>query len=235
MSDLRIVPAGDAALLVELPPRIDPATSARVVALARTVRERWAVTLRDIVVGYCSVTVYFDPLQLDAAWLESELRMLAEGLPDTPIAEGRLIDVPVCYGGEYGPDLAHVAAYARGSEADVVALHAGVTYRVYLIGFVPGLPYLAAVDPRLALPRRATPRTVVPAGSVAVAAGQTTIYPGGTPGGWHLIGRTRTKPYDASRADPCLFVPGDRVRFHPIDRAAFEEEGPLTNHSGALP
>jgi inhibitor of KinA len=222
MSDLRIVPAGDAALLVELPPRIDPATSARVVALARAVREQCGGTLRDIVVGYCSVTVYFDPLQLDAAWLEAELRTLAEGLPEALITEGRLIDVPVCYGGEYGPDLAEVAAHARGSEADVVALHAGVTYRVYLIGFVPGLPYLAAVDPRLALPRRATPRTVVPAGSVAVAAGQTTIYPGGTPGGWHLIGRTRVKPYDGSRADPCLFVPGDRVRFHPIDRGEFE-------------
>jgi inhibitor of KinA len=222
MSDLRIVPAGDAALLVELPPRIDPATSARVVALARAVREQCGGTLRDIVVGYCSVTVYFDPLQLDAAWLEAELRTLAEGLPEALITEGRLIDVPVCYGGEYGPDLAEVAAHARGSEADVVALHAGVTYRVYLIGFVPGLPYLAAVDPRLALPRRATPRTIVPAGSVAVAAGQTTIYPGGTPGGWHLIGRTRVKPYDGSRADPCLFVPGDRVRFHPIDRGEFE-------------
>src|SRR5688572_5563024 len=222
MDDLRIVPAGDAALLVDLPPRIDPATNARVVALGRALREQWGATLRDVVVGYCSVTVYFDPLQLDAAWLESEVRAIAEKLGDSPDVDGRLIHVPVCYGAEYGPDLPDVAAFAGGSEADVVELHASVTYRVYLIGFVPGLPYLASVDPRLALPRRATPRTVVPAGSVAVAAGQTTIYPGGTPGGWHLIGRTRTKPYDASRANPCLFVPGDRVRFHPIDRGEFE-------------
>ncbi len=222
MRDLRVVPAGDAALLVELPPRIDPATNAQVVALGRAVRDRCGATVRDIVVGYCSVTLYFDPLQMDAVWLESEVRALAEGLPEPSAVEGRLIDVPVCYGAEYGPDLAGVAAFAGASEDEVVALHSGVTYRVYLIGFVPGLPYLARVDPRLALPRRTTPRTAVPAGSVAVAAGQTTIYPSDTPGGWHLIGRTRVKPYDASRPEPSLFSPGDRVRFHPIDRAEFE-------------
>jgi inhibitor of KinA len=224
MRDLRVVAAGDAALLVELPPRIDPATNARVVALGRAVRDRCGGTVRDIVVGYCSVTVYFDPLQMDAVWLESEVRALAEGLPDSPAAEGRLIDVPVCYGAEYGPDLAGVAAFAGASEDEVIALHSAVTYRVYLIGFVPGLPYLARVDPRLALPRRTTPRTAVPAGSVAVAAGQTTIYPSDTPGGWHLIGRTRVKPYDDSRVEPFLFSPGDRVRFHPVDRAQFERD-----------
>lgn len=222
MRDLRVVPAGDAALLVELPPRIDSATNARVVALGRAVRDRCGGAVRDIVVGYCSVTLYFDPLQMDAVWLESEVRALAEGLPEPSAVEGRLIDVPVCYGAEYGPDLAGVAAFAGVSEDEVIALHTGVTYRVYLIGFVPGLPYLAPVDPRLALPRRTTPRTKVLAGSVAVAAGQTTIYPSDTPGGWHLIGRTRVKPYDASRPEPSLFSAGDRVRFHPIDPAEFE-------------
>lgn len=224
MADVRIVPAGDAALLVELPARIDPVTNARAVALGRAVRERCADTVRDLVVGYCSVTVYFDPLQTDAAWLESELRELAAESSESEAPEGRLVDVPVCYGDQYGPDLPDVAAFANGSEEDVIALHSGVIYRVYLIGFVPGLPYLASVDPRIALPRRTTPRTRVPAGSVAVAAGQTTIYPSETPGGWHLIGRTRVKPYDASRAEPFLFKPGDRVRFHRIDRAEFERE-----------
>jgi len=224
MRDLRIVPAGDAALLVELPPQIDPATSSRVVALGRAVREQCGGAVRDVVVGYCSVTVYFDPLEADAGKLESQVRALAERLPDSAAIEGRLIDVPVCYGAEYGPDLADVAAFAGASEEDVVALHCGITYRVYLIGFVPGLPYMAHVDPRLDLPRRTTPRTLVPAGSVAVAAGQTTIYPSDTPGGWHLIGRTRLKPYDGSRAEPFLFTPGDRVRFHPIDREEFERD-----------
>jgi inhibitor of KinA len=168
------------------------------------------------------VTAYFDPLRTDAAWIESEIRQVAASMPRSERVEGALRDVPVCYGGEYGPDLADVAAFANGSEADVIALHSGAVYRVYVVGFVPGFPYMASVDPRIAIPRRPTPRTRVPAGSVAIAAGQTGIYPRETPGGWHLIGRTSVKPYDASRAEPFLFKPGDRVRFHPIDRAQFE-------------
>jgi inhibitor of KinA len=128
----------------------------------------------------------------------------------------------VCYGGEFGPDLAEVAALAGATEEEVVALHVAPIYRVYVVGFVPGFPYMASVDARLALPRRTTPRTRVPAGSVAIAAGQTGIYPMETPGGWHLIGRTHVKPYDHTRREPFLFKPGDRVRFRSINRAEFE-------------
>lgn len=222
MQGLRIVQAGDAALLVELPARIDPRTSARVIALAEAVRARLGVLARDVVVGYCSVTVYFDPLALDAAWLAAELRELAANVPDSIASGGPLIDVPVCYGGEFGPDLGDVAARAACSEQDVIALHSGRTYRVYVVGFVPGFPYMARVDPRIAFPRRTTPRTKVPAGSVAIAAGQTGIYPMETPGGWHLLGRTPLRPYDAARGEPFLFRPGDRVRFRPIDRTGFD-------------
>jgi inhibitor of KinA len=222
MSDLRIVPAGDAALLVELPARIDPAVSGRAVALARAVKSRCAASVRDVVVGFSSVTVYFDPLHVDATALEAELRRAAMAPPDRAIEEGALIDVDVCYGGEFGPDLADVAAFAKATEEEVIALHSATTYRVYVVGFVPGFPYMASVHPRLALPRRATPRTRVPAGSVAIAAGQTGIYPLETPGGWHLIGRTGVKPYDDARAEPFLFKPGDRVRFHAVRRMEFD-------------
>ena len=218
---LRIVPAGDAALIVELPARIDPATSNRVIVLAREVRARCGELIRDAVVGYCSLTVYFDPLRLDADWLEGEIRRLNEDLPEELAAEGAQIDVPVCYGGAFGPDLADVAAAAGLSEAEVIALHTGVPYRVYVVGFVPGFPYMAPVDPRIALPRRATPRTRVPAGSVALAAGQTGIYPTDSPGGWHIIGQTRVKPYDPSRSAPFLFQPGDTVRFRAISEGDF--------------
>ena len=178
--------------------------------------------VRDVVVGYCSVTVYFDPLRVDGDDLESRLRYLASNAREegeTNVAE---IDVDVCYGGEFGPDLADVAARGGVSEAEVIALHTERTYRVYVVGFVPGFPYMASVHEKLALPRRSTPRMRVPAGSVAIAAGQTGIYPRDTPGGWHLIGRTQVKPYDRSRSNPFLFKPGDRVRFHSIDRAQFE-------------
>jgi KipI family sensor histidine kinase inhibitor len=110
------------------------------------------------------------------------------------------------------------------SEEDVVMMHARVTYRVYMVGFIPGFAYMASVDPRIAVPRRATPRERVPAGSVAIAAGQTGIYPMETPGGWHLIGRTHVRPYDPARDEPFLFRPGDEVRFHAVDRLTFESE-----------
>ena len=222
MDDMRIAAAGDGAVRVGFTPAISPEISARVIALGRAVRERCGDMVHDVVVGYCSVTVYFDPLTLDPAWLESEVRRTAEELPPASVTDGALIDVPVCYGGELGPDLADVAVAAGCSEAEVIALHSGRSYRVYVVGFVPGFPYMAEVDPRIALPRRASPRTKVPPGSVAIAAGQTGIYPAETPGGWHLIGRTRVRPYDPSRATPFLFKPGDRVRFRPVERAEFD-------------
>ena len=222
MAEVRIVPAGDAALLVEFPARIDPLINRLAVALARTIKERHIAAVRDVVVGYASVTVYFDPRLASAAALEEELHRAVRVLPEDVPDGGTLIDVPVCYGGDLGPDLPGVAGAAEATEEEVIALHCAPTYRVYVVGFVPGFPYMASLHPRLALGRRATPRTRVPAGSVAIAAGQTGIYPIDTPGGWHLIGRTHTKPYDASRADPFLFKPGDLVRFHPIPREEFE-------------
>jgi len=130
--------------------------------------------------------------------------------------------VPVCYGGDLGPDLAAVAAQAGCSEDEVIDLHTTQDYRVFVVGFVPGFAYMGPVNPRLALPRRSNPRTRVPAGSVAIAAGQTGIYPVETPGGWHLIGRTRVQPFDETRAEPALFRPGDRVVFRSITRDEFD-------------
>ncbi len=225
MAEVRIVAAGDAALLVEFPPRIDPVINGQAVALARAIAGQPPAGVRDVVVGYASVTVYFDPRRADAAALEEQLHHAAGTLPDHVPDDGVLIDVPVCYGGDLGPDLASVAAAAGAAEDEVIALHCAPTYRVYVVGFVPGFPYMASVHPRLALARKDTPRTRVPAGSVAIAAGQTGIYPIDTPGGWHLIGRTHTKPYDQSRVEPFLFKPGDLVRFHPIAREEFERAG----------
>ena len=222
MSDFRIRPAGDAALRIELPPRLDEAISARVIAMGDAVRARWGGLIRDAVVGYHTLTVYFDPLRIDVRWLEEQLADIAAepaAPEETPRAH---VEVPVCYGGELGPDLADVARAAGCSEQTVIELHTSREYRVFVVGFVPGFGYLGPVDPRLALPRRPTPRTRVPAGSVALAAGQTGIYPIETPGGWHLIGRTTIRPFDADRAEPVLFRPGDGVRFHSITREAYD-------------
>ena len=216
MPPFTVAPAGDAALVVQLPERIDPAINAWCVTLARSLTNRLAGSVRDAVVGYCSVTVYFDPLAVDASWLESEIHDAADALDETPVLMGSLIEVPVVYGGEHGPDLADVAAFAGCSEADAIALHSGREYRVYLVGFVPGFAYMADVDPRIAAPRRRSPRTAVPAGSVAIAGGQTGVYPAVTPGGWNIIGRTSIKPYDPNRSNPFLFRAGDLVRFRSV-------------------
>jgi inhibitor of KinA len=222
----RIVPAGDAALVVDLPARIDPDLNNWCVTLARELRATLGTAVRDLVVGYASLTVYFDPLEVDAVWLESEIRTIAEELEVQGAREGAVVDVPVCYGGEFGPDLADLARFGRCSEQDVIDLHTGREYRVYLVGFVPGFAYMAEVDPRIAMPRRASPRTEVPAGSVAIAAAQTGIYPSVTPGGWNILGRTLLRPYDPDRSEPFLFRPGDRVRFRPIDQVEFPAVAP---------
>jgi inhibitor of KinA len=216
-----IVAAGDAALAVQLPERIDPALNRWCVALKRQLERRLGTSIRDLVIGYCSLTVYFDPLQVDGAWLDQEIRAIGTDLQPEDVEEGAIVEVPVCYGGELGPDLPDVAAFAGCSEEEVVDRHLGRDYRVYLVGFVPGFAYMAEVDPRIAAPRRASPRTAVPAGSVAIAGGQTGIYPAVTPGGWNIVGRTPHAPYDAGRRQPCLFSPGDRVRFHRITAAEY--------------
>jgi KipI family sensor histidine kinase inhibitor len=223
MEDVRIRPAGDAALRIELPEQLDEATSARTIALAAGVSSGLSGTLRDVVVGYHTVTVYFDPMAVDALWLEERLWTIAGDPGATAAPASALIDVPVCYGGELGPDLASVAGMCGCSERQVIEMHAAREYRVFVVGFVPGFAYMGTLDQPLAeIPRRATPRTRVPPGSVAIAAGQTGIYPIETPGGWHLLGRTPVRPFDESRPRQVLFRPGDRVRFHEIDRAEFD-------------
>ena len=218
----RVVAAGDAALIVDLPARIDPEVNAWCVALARSLRSRLGTSLRDVVIGYCTVTAYYDPLQIDPAWLEIEIQAAAETLELEPARDGAVIDVPVCYGGDLGPDLSDVAQFAGCQGDHVIALHTERDYRVYLVGFVPGFAYMAEVDPRIARPRRSSPRTAVPAGSVAIAGGQTGIYPSVTPGGWNIIGRTPLAPYDSQRREPFLFRPGDRVRFRSIGLDEFQ-------------
>ncbi len=217
MGPFRIQSAGDAALVVELPEVIDPEVNEWCVALAEGLAAHLGTIARDVVIGYCSVTVFFDPLAVDVKWLEAEIAECAASVDVSNAAVGATVEVPVYYGGSAGPDLADVARFAGCSEAEVIALHAEREYRVYMVGFVPGFAYMAEVDSRIAAPRRASPRTAVPAGSVAIAGGQTGVYPSVTPGGWNIIGRTPIKPFDPNRSEPFLFKSGDRVRFRPLD------------------
>jgi len=219
----RIVPAGDAALVIEFDDRIDPVISARGAALAEALNAEHIAGVRDVVPTCRSVAVYFDPLQTNQHTLVAMVERFAARPVQSETRRRDQIRIPVCYGGDYGPDLAHVAAFAGLSEADVIDLHASAVYRVLMLGFTPGFAYMGLVDPRIAAPRLETPRPRVARGSVGIAKEQTGIYPSETPGGWQLIGRTAVRPFDMSRPDPFLFRPGDEVRFVPIAQREFDE------------
>ena len=224
MSGFRIVPAGDSALIVEFDERIDPAVNARAIACAEAVQAARLDGVRDVVPTYRSVAVYFDPLRTGGDALLACLEREAGKAPPPASAARTPVRIPVCYGGEFGPDIAAVAAFAGIAEDDVARRHAAATYRVFMLGFVPGFAYLGTVDATIAMPRRATPRVRVPIGSVGIAGVQTGVYPAETPGGWQLIGRTPLKPFDPSRDEPFLMAAGDAVQFYPIDRAEYERE-----------
>jgi inhibitor of KinA len=220
-SAVRVIAAGDAALVLELENRLDPGVNARAVAIAAALARERPAGVRDVVTTYRSVAVYFDPLVTDADGLAGHLEELGSRIQPALADVVTPIAVPVCYGGEFGPDLAEVAAFASCREEDVIRLHTSRIVRVYMLGFVPGFAYMAAVDERIAMPRRPTPRLKVPERSVGIAGPQTGIYPIESPGGWRLIGRTPEKPFDPARPNPFLFKPGDLVRFEAITPEAF--------------
>jgi inhibitor of KinA len=213
----RLVHAGDSVVVLELENRIDERVNAQAIRVAAAVARARLRGVRDIVPTYRSVAVYFDPLRVDFTRLSDLLSTGARAAADSEDAARpgprSPVRIPVRYGGPDGPDLADVAAFAKMSEAEVVARHTGRVYRVFMMGFLPGFPYMGTVDPMIAAPRRATPRLRVPAGSIGIAGSQTGMYPAESPGGWQLIGRTSVRLFDLSRPNPFLLEPGDDVEF----------------------
>lgn len=209
---VRVQPLGESAVLAELGTRLDTALNTRAIALAAALKKRRDV--RQAVAGYTGVTVHYDPEQTTPDALGASIKRLAAKRP--PIAEpGRLHRIPVVY---EGPDLEEVAARLKLSPQRIAELHSKPIYRVFLVGFVPGWAYLGPLPEELELPRRHVPRTLVPAGTVAIAGRQSGIYPLPSPGGWHLIGRTSVKLFLPDRDPPCLFRAGDRVKFFAASR-----------------
>ena len=223
-------PMGDRCLIVAFESRVDPDINARVRAMADYLLEHPIEGVIDVVPAFTTVAVHYRPEALAdnasgtspygrlAATIE---RLMLQDVPRTH-RPGRVIEIPVCYGGELGPDLDEVAALCGLTAQQVVDIHAASPHRVYMLGFAPGFPYLGGLDPRVQVPRRATPRTKVPAGSVAIARDQSAIYSLETPGGWNVIGRTPVRLFTPETDPPCLLAAGDEVRFVPIDRHEFE-------------
>ena len=235
MGDWRVYALGDRAVTVSFGEVVSEDAARSVAALRRSLELRPLAGMEELVPAYTTLTVYYDPERIRRSeagalagtvsdWVSKALEERLTVGVDGEAAEALLqpVEVPVCYEGPYSPDLDIVARHAGLSTEEVVRLHMSVTYRVYLLGFVPGFPYMGLTDPRLDVPRRAEPRLRVVPGSVALAGRQTGIYPIETPGGWQVIGRTPLKLFDARRAPCCLLEAGMRVRFRRIGKDELE-------------
>jgi inhibitor of KinA len=213
---------GDGALLVEVGDTIHDEINSKVRRLFIALKERLPGLLLDAVPAYASLLLIFDPLKTSASQLQNAIDRLFHGLDDFDIPAPTIFEIPVVYGEEYGPDLKWVSRYHGISVEEVIHLHTETVYRVFMIGFSPGFPYLGELPEALETPRKETPRTAVPKGSVGLAQKQTGIYPSPSPGGWQIIGRTPLELFNPSKEPPALLQMGDRVRFRRIDEAEMD-------------
>ncbi|MDR3523317.1 MAG: 5-oxoprolinase subunit PxpB [Acetobacteraceae bacterium] len=232
----RFLVAGESALLVELGDRIDTATNDHVLQLDSVLQRIPKMGVLETIPAYRSLLVMFDPiLQTHDSVMEVVEEALAHCVSDVALPQAvREWTIPVVYGGAHGFDLAHVAGHCGRSEAEVVALHAQATYRVFMIGFNPGFPYLGGLTPELYIPRRAVPTPQVEPGCVIIGGGQAAITSVATPTGWYVLGRTPVRAFDLGRQSaPFLFRAGDVIRFHPISQADHDRLL-ATEHGGAI-
>ena len=219
----RILHAGDSCVTVEFGSSISLEINGRVQELRRLLAERDLPGVRELVPTYRSLSVFFDPVEVDAGKFIPVLESLAASTNETAAPGGKVVVVPVCYGGEFGPDMANVAAHNGLSEDEVIRLHTEPDYYCYMLGFTPGFSYLGGMNEKIATPRLENPRTRIPAGSVGIAGSQTGIYPIDSPGGWQIIGRTPLKLFDPLREPPTLLDAGLWVRFESISEEAYRK------------
>jgi KipI family sensor histidine kinase inhibitor len=219
--DARFQIASDQSLLVYFGQEITLDAHQQVRKLLRLLQLEPVAGIRNLHPAYCSLLVKFDLLKLQHDKLEAILRQYLDRLEEVKLPEPRQVEIPVCYGGEFGPDLADVSAIHEMTLAQAIELHASAEYLVYFFGFVPGFAYLGGLPEELATPRLATPRRMVPQGSVGIAGHQTGVYPFATPGGWRLLGRTPVAMFRSDRDGLSLLSIGDRVRFAPITAERF--------------
>jgi inhibitor of KinA len=234
MDDFRFLPAADSALVIEFGSAIDRGTSDRVLALAETLTRAALPGATEIVATFRSLCVNYDSLLTTGRELEAAIRALVRRSGASAQVR-RLWDIPVCYDPQYAPDIEEVGKAVGLTAAEVAALHAGTQYHVYMIGFVPGYPYMGDLPAKLRLPRRLDPRTRVPPGSLAIATSMTAVYPYESPGGWHLIGTSPVRFFDPESAKGALLGPGDAVKFRAVTAAEFSRIGLAVEHNDYVP
>lgn len=221
MPDIRILTAGDSALLIEFGKEINPETNWTITALVQLMREQHIEGIVDVIPAFCSLLINYDPRVLSYEELKERMEHLLKMETKTEATRKRIFEIPVCYGGEYGPDIENIAEHAGLSVEEVIKIHSSKDYLIYMLGFLPGFTYLGGLDERIHTPRLASPRLKIRAGSVGIGGSQTGIYPLDSPGGWQLMGMTPVRTYDPERQTPILVEAGDYIQFIPIDEEEF--------------
>lgn len=213
---LRILPAGDRAVTIELGHSIDPAVNDQVQALCARLKAAQLPGVSELIPAFCSVLVLYDPDMLSFSALKERILSLTEESSSAKPVSRRLLFIPCCYGSHFGPDLADLSSFTGLSREEIIELHSQRDYRIYMLGFLPGFVYLGGLNERIAMPRLSVPRLKIPRGAVGIGGSQTGVYPLESPGGWRLIGSTPLDFYDPNRENPVLCRAGDFIRFIPI-------------------
>lgn len=221
MQNIRILTAGDSSLMVEFGNEISPAINRKIAAAVQLLKEQHIEGIVDMIPTYCSLLINYDPRVLSYEEIRERVSALVRMETRADSQRKRIFEIPVCYGGEYGPDMDNIAKHAGLTEEEVIQIHSSRDYLTYMLGFLPGFTYLGDLDERIHTPRLANPRLKISAGSVGIGGSQTGIYPLDSPGGWQLMGMTPVKTYDPNREIPILVEAGDYIRFVPIDEAEY--------------
>lgn len=222
MEQIRFLSCGDSAVTVEFSKNISEETNKKIRFLAAKIESEKVKGIRECVPTFCSLTVYFDPLVTTRKKTEKNILKIINSYKEGSEGKRRVFLIPVCYENEYAPDMDDVCELTGLSKQEIIDIHSKTDYLIYMLGFLPGFPYLGGMDERIEAPRLDSPRTTIPVGAVGIGGKQTGIYPLASPGGWRLIGRTPVKVYDSERENPIVYKAGDYIRFYPIDEDEFQ-------------
>jgi len=223
MKEAKILTVGDSSILIEFGKEISPQINARIAAMVRLLKVQQIEGVVDMIPSFCALLINYDPRVITYSKIKKRLTDALKVDTEVSTEAARVFEIPVCYGGEYGPDLSNIATHAGLDEEEVIAIHSSCDYLIYMLGFLPGFSYLGGLDERIHIPRLANPRIKIPAGSVGIGGAQTGVYPLDSPGGWQLLGTTPVKTYDPEREIPILFEAGDYIRFVPVDEAQYHD------------